>query len=151
MRFYNNVAYCLIAALLTFVPLSPAMADSANDVAKRLNAEWNAAFNNDNAAGVAALYAEDAVLSPGNGKTLKGRDEIQQLFQDFIDNGVHGHSIEIVEARQVGDVLYEVAHWQAHGTAEDGSQTTFGGILTNTFERNDEGDWKSRAHVWNVK
>ena len=151
MRLYNNTANWLMAALLAFMPLSSALADSASDVAKRLNAEWNTAFNNGNAAGVAALYAEDAVLSPGNGKILKGRDAVQQLFQDFIDNGVHGHSIEIIEARQVGDVLYEVARWQAHGTAEDGSQTTFGGILTNTFERDEEGDWKSRAHVWNVK
>lgn len=151
MRCNNNIVNWLIAALLTFVPLSPALADSATEVAKRLNSDWNTAFNNGDAAGVAALYAKDAVLSPGNGKTLKGRDAVQQLFQSYIDNGVHDHSIEVIEARQVGDVLYEVARWQAHGTAEDGSRTTFGGILSNTFERDEQGDWQSRAHVWNVK
>ncbi len=122
----------------------------ATDLAKQLNDKWNAAFNRGDAAGVADLYAEDAVLSPGNGEALKGRDAIQGLFQSFIDNGVHDHSIDVIEAHQSGDVLYEVAKWKAHGKDEKSKPVSFGGILVNTFRQNAEGQWRSHLHVWNA-
>ena len=34
------------------------------------NAEWNKALNSGNAKGLAELYAENAILSPGNGNCL---------------------------------------------------------------------------------
>lgn len=136
--------------LLAFMPLSQAFAGEAAQLAAELNDTWNAAFNRGDAAAVAALYAEDAILSPGNGEILKGRDAIRGLFQGFIDNGVHDHSIEVIKARQSGNVLYEVARWQAHGTDANGETTTFGGILVNTFHQGDDGTWQSHAHVWNA-
>ena len=123
---------------------------SVSELAKQLNDKWNAAFNRGDAAGVADLYADDAVLSPGNGEVLKGRDAIQGLFQSFIDNGVHDHTIDIIEAHQSGDVLYEVAKWQAHGKDENGKSVSFGGVLVNTFRHNAEGHWRSHLHVWNA-
>ncbi|MEX2524762.1 MAG: SgcJ/EcaC family oxidoreductase [Gammaproteobacteria bacterium] len=141
---------CLSAFLLAWLAVSPALAGNATDRAEKLNEKWNTAFNQGDATAVAALYAEDAILSPGNGETIKGRAAIQELFQGFIDNGVHDHSIEVIEAHQSGDVLYEVARWQAHGTNENGETTSFGGILANTFYRDEEGNWRSRLHIWNM-
>ncbi len=47
-----------------FLPLmllgSPAKADDAKTIAQRLDDSWVAAYNKDDAAGVAALYASDA-------------------------------------------------------------------------------------------
>ncbi|MDZ7737375.1 MAG: SgcJ/EcaC family oxidoreductase [Gammaproteobacteria bacterium] len=151
MRINRNIIHWAMSLMLASVPLSPALAgDSAEQLAAELNGQWNAAFNRGDAAAVAALYAEDATLSPGNGETLEGRDSIRELFQSFIDNGVHDHSIEIIEAHQSGDVLYEVARWQAHSTDADGEPTSFGGVLLNTFRRGADGVWRSHVHVWNA-
>jgi uncharacterized protein (TIGR02246 family) len=119
-------------------------------VIEGLNSAWNKAFNSGNAAAVAALYDEKATLSPGNGKTLVGRAEIEKLFKSFIDNGVNKHSIQIIDARRKGDLAYEVARWSANGPEKDGKKQTFGGVLINVFQRGADGKWKSVSHVWNA-
>ena len=119
-------------------------------VIESLNSTWNDTFNGGDAAAVAALYAEDATLSPGNGQTLVGRAEIENLFKSFIDAGVHNHTIEIIAAHGNGDFAYEVAKWSANGAEQDGAKPTFGGILVNVFRRGDDGKWQSQTHVWNA-
>jgi uncharacterized protein (TIGR02246 family) len=115
-----------------------------------LNATWNAAFNSGNAAAVAALYTEQATLSPGNGQTLIGRSAIEQLFKSFIDSGVHQHSIEVIDAYGNDVLVYQVAKWNAYGAEVDGSSPSFGGILMSVAEKDATGVWKTRSHVWNV-
>lgn len=115
-----------------------------------VNDKWNSAFNSGDANAVAALYAEDARLSPGDGRVLTGRAAIENLFQSFIDNGVHNHTIEIIETHGDGNVAYEVAKWSANGAEKDGQKPTFGGILVHVFHRGDDGNWKSQTHIWNA-
>lgn len=115
-----------------------------------LNVQWNAALNSGNAKALAALYAEDATLSPGNGKTLMGRAAIEQLFQSFVDNGVHNHTLEIVQVSGDEHCIAQVAKWSANGAEKDGIKPSFGGITMNVLTRDKQGKWQSRAHVWNV-
>ncbi|MDX1605431.1 MAG: DUF4440 domain-containing protein, partial [Candidatus Competibacterales bacterium] len=67
--------------------------------AEELAAAWDEAFNAGDTAAVAAMYAEDARLSPGDGRVLEGRAAVQELFQGFIDYGVNNHMIEVISAR----------------------------------------------------
>ena len=123
--------------------------DEARRTIERLNADWNAAFNRRDAAGLAALYHEQAVVSPGNGQAVVGRAGIQKLFQGFFDAGAHHHGIEVIQAGGKGDLLYEVAKWSAHLPEKDGQKPVLGGILVHHFERT--GDrWHSTSHVWNA-
>ena len=114
------------------------------------NAEWNKALNSGNVAKLAALYAENATLSPGNGKTLVGRAEIESLFQGFVDGGVHNHTLEIVELGGSEKIIYQVARWSAQGAETKGETPTFGGITTSVFEQSTDGNWLARTHIWNV-
>lgn len=120
------------------------------EIAESLNNQWNEAFNSADPSSVAALYDENAVLSPGNGKVLVGKEAIEGLFRSFIDNGVHGHSIDLVSAHINGNNLYEIAKWSAYGVANEGQRPVYQGILINVFQRDEKGQWKSHAHVWNV-
>ena len=147
----------LLIVLLTFFVCAfglsgPVLAADSNmqTVVEGLNSTWNKAFNKGDASAVAALYHEKATLSPGNGKTLVGRAEIEKLFKSFIDNGVHNHAIEIVDVHGKGDFAYEVAKWSAKGREKDGKEPTFGGVLINVFQRGADGKWKSLSHVWNT-
>ncbi len=148
MRFHIFPAAALAAAVLTATPVLAE--ETAHEVAVSLGLAWDEDFNRADAAALAEHYAEDAVLSPGNGEILEGREEIQGLFQSFLDNGVHSHRIEIVRADHTGDLLVQTGHWQAEGTDGDGNAITFGGVLTTSFRRTDAGDWEMVSHVWNM-
>ena len=114
------------------------------------NAEWNKALNSGNVKGLAALYTENAILSPGNGVTLVGRAEIEVLFKSFVDAGVHNHTLEIVEVGGSDKMNYQVARWNAQGAETNGEVPTFGGITTSVFEQSSNGNWLARTHIWNV-
>jgi uncharacterized protein (TIGR02246 family) len=113
------------------------------------NATWNEAFNSKDMDKLSALYAENATLSPGNGKVLVGRAEIRQLFNSFIEGGVHHHTLEIIEVGGSDNLIYQVAKWSAQGAAVDGKTPTFGGITTSVLEQNADGMWLTRTHIWN--
>jgi uncharacterized protein (TIGR02246 family) len=114
------------------------------------NLEWNNALNSGDVKGLAALYTENATLSPGNGKTLVGRDEIENLFKGFVDGGVHNHALEVINVGGSGKMIYQVAKWSAQGAEANGETPTFGGITTSILEQNSDGKWLARSHVWNV-
>jgi len=114
------------------------------------NAAWNDAFNSRDMEKLAGFYAENATLSPGNGQALVGREAVAGLFRSFIEAGVHSHTLETVEVGGDSNTIFQVAKWSAKGAAADGVTPEFGGITMNVLERNAEGNWITRAHVWNA-
>lgn len=114
------------------------------------NAEWNKALNSGNVKDLAALYTENAILSPGNGVTLVGRAEIEGLFKSFVDAGVHNHTLEIIEVGGSDKMIYQVARWSAQGAEANGETPSFGGITTSVLEQSADGNWLARTHVWNA-
>ncbi|EKV26153.1 hypothetical protein C882_2921 [Caenispirillum salinarum AK4] len=117
----------------------------------QINEKWNRAFNSGDAEGLAALYAPDAVVSPGNGQVVQGRDAIRDLFQAFIDSGAGNHELTPVVVGSKGPGLHQVAEWSALGGEQDGERPAFGGIMMNVYERDPQtGEWLSQSHVWNT-
>ena len=114
------------------------------------NAKWNKALNSGNVKELAALYTENATLSPGNGKTIVGRAEIENLFKGFVDGGVLNHTLEIIEVGGTGKMIYQVAKWKAQGAEANGKTPSFGGITTSVLEQGSDGNWLTRTHIWNV-
>lgn len=142
----------LVASTLT-VACSQKTEDTKNSAAATIeaaNAEWNKALNSGDVKGLAALYTENATLSPGNGKVLVGRAEIENLFKSFVDGGVHNHSLEIIEVGGSDKMIYQVARWSAQGAEANGETPSFGGITTSVLEQGSDGTWSTRIHVWNV-
>lgn len=147
LRLFKNIS--LMAALICSSALSYAMDDK--QLAGQLNQKWDQTFNQSDAKGLAALYGENAIISPGNGTVLKGSEAIQNLFQSFLDNGVHSHKIEAIEVFRDRNTLYQVSNWQASGKAQDGVTPTFGGVVTLVSKLNEQGEWKLQVHSWNMK
>lgn len=119
-------------------------------ILEAINVTWNAAFNSGDIKGLVSLYAEDAILSPGDGKVLVGREEIEKLFNSFIDGGVHDHTLEIVESGATDNMMYQVARWGAKGAETNGETPAFGGITTNVLQKNADGQWLTKTHIWNA-
>ncbi|MDT8371680.1 MAG: SgcJ/EcaC family oxidoreductase [Gammaproteobacteria bacterium] len=135
--------------MLMALPLQAGEYD-ADNVVKQANQKWNQAFNQADAQALAALYADDASLSPGNGAILRGHNEIAGLFQGFFDNGVHNHRIEAVDVIASGKQITQIGHWQAEGQDETKNTISFGGVLVTVLKQNDQGEWKVQSHVWNM-
>ena len=124
--------------------------DHMKAIVKEGNLAWNVALNSGNVNSLAALYAEDATVSAGDGKTIVGRAAIEELFNGFIDNGVHNHSLEIIQVKGSGNMIYQVTKWSANGAETNGVKPSFGGITMCTLLQSDDDEWLISAHVWNA-
>jgi len=120
-------------------------------IVENANVAWNIAFNSKDINALVELYANSAILSPGNGAVLTGHEEITGLFKSFFDGGVNSHTLEIVKVEGFGNVIYQVAKWSAKGAEVDGVKPIFGGITTSVMNKTTEGKWEVKSHVWNVK
>jgi uncharacterized protein (TIGR02246 family) len=137
-------------ALLAFAASQPALAqgDAAKSV-EAANATWDKAFNSGDAHALAALYDEKAVVSPGNGKAVKGRADIEKLFKGAFDAGFRDHKTEVVAAHRDGKVIYETANWSAV-SEKDGKKTEYKGVLLKVMTLGSDGKWRASAHTWNA-
>jgi uncharacterized protein (TIGR02246 family) len=143
----------LLGASLSLASYTQAYANEATgakQITKSINVEWNKRFNDGDSEGLAKLYSEDAILSPGNGAVLSGREAVKELFKSFIDNGVSNHQIETVNVYQQGDQIVQVANWQAQGSNEKGEVVTFGGVLMSVLVKTSGGEWVTQSHIWNM-
>lgn len=72
------------------------------------NETFMAAFSAGDAAGVAAMYTDDAVLYPPNSEALVGPEAIVGFFQGAMDAGIVRAILETTEALGMGDMAVEV-------------------------------------------
>lgn len=145
-----QIVFAALAVLFNSSLIHAESNTDKRDVVEALNSQWNKAFNSGNPASVASLYDKNAILSPGNGEVLVGQVAIEKLFRSFIENGVHDHTIEVIDIHHDGNTLYEVAKWHAYGVEKDGIKPEFGGILVNVFQIDNNGKWRSHLHTWNT-
>ena len=80
--------FLLLACALAFAGCGPKapVADSGADVAavESAAADWEQAYNDKDADGVAAIYAEDAQLLPQGAPAVKGRAAIREHYANEI-------------------------------------------------------------------
>jgi uncharacterized protein (TIGR02246 family) len=143
----RSAALAVCAALLTFPSAVLGQADPDAQVGvKEATMAWQAAWNAGNGAGIAALYAEDAVILPPGGDAVKGSEAIAAFWQAAIDASP-GTTVELkqTELHNLGDVAVEVGSFV--DTAADGSHADHGKYLV-LWKRID-GEWKLVRDIWN--
>ncbi len=144
----KRFAYVLAGAafLLAGCPPGGRAIDTAADeaVLEAKGVEWEELFNAGDAAGIAALYGENAMLYPPNMPPVEGRAGIQDLFQEFIDTGA---SIELAyeETGVDGDLGYRIGAWALTGS--DGEGIDNGHFLEIWSRVN--GEWMFERDIWN--
>jgi len=119
-------------------------------IVESANTAWNQALNTGNAKALSNQYVENATLSPGDGKVLVGRTEIESLFKSFVANGVHNHTLEVVNVGGSGNMIYQISKWSANGAEANGKVPAFGGITTSVLIKGADGKWLTQSQVWNV-
>jgi uncharacterized protein (TIGR02246 family) len=140
MRRITNLVICLVLFA------APAMAQQKPSIQK-INEEWMAAFNKGDAAGVAALYSEDAYILPNGAEMTKGRRAIEAYFKNSV--------------RQLGDAKLKTVDLQSLGpgsarevgtfnfkTKGDSPQEVVGKYVA--VWRKMGGQWKLITDIWNM-
>jgi len=153
-----------LAAVLVLAACAPsgragadtAMADSASQAQAhaaykaQLVDGWSQKFNAGDAAGLAALYAPDAVRYPSDAAPVRGRAAIQASFeQEFGSYGSYKETAQTDELHGSGDGLVEIGSWSLEGTAAEGGQAIGQSGEYMIFARRDaDGNWKIHREMW---
>jgi ketosteroid isomerase-like protein len=116
---------------------------------RRAQDAWNVAFNRGDAAGVAALYTQNATLLPPTHSVIKGTVAIRDFWQSLITAGFKDHGIEMLEAEAEGGFAIGSGKWSANGPGEDGKVQRFQGLVVTVMRRQGDGAWKACLHTWN--
>lgn len=138
----------LLCGTLLFLP-SSALGQKASDVEAAIHrgtAAWAAAWNAGDAAGIAALYAEDAVVMAPGGEPAKGRAAIQEAMMGALQaTGGSQMKIEPLEIMAGDGMAVEVGRFVE--TAADGSHRDHGRYVA--VWKNVGGKWMLYRDIWN--
>jgi uncharacterized protein (TIGR02246 family) len=90
-------------------------APADDEALRQISRDWKDAYNNGNAAQVAALYAEDAYYLTQHFATgiLHGRAAMQAYVQRGVDAHYHVDTIDVVMTECHGDFAYTVTRYES--------------------------------------
>jgi uncharacterized protein (TIGR02246 family) len=112
---------------------------------------WESAALAGDAASLAALYAEDAIVQPPNAPRLTGRAGIETGFAEMFAATPFTAvtiSTDAVEVSASGDLAYAYGTYTATVTLPDGTAIDDTGKWLSVHENRD-GDWLFVADNWN--
>jgi len=104
-----------------------------------------AALNKGDAMAVSDCYTSDAKLMQPNGQSVEGRENIRQLFSEWMKNGVPAFSIKTIEVWGDENQLTAEEEWKF--TDKDGKIVDKGKAL-ELFKMED-GKWKLYRDCYN--
>jgi uncharacterized protein (TIGR02246 family) len=126
-------------AIAVAVPAYLAGQQSVTPEYQRVMDAFTAAYNKADAAGIGAIYAEDALRVAPDGTVLSGRAAVQQNYGASLAGPMKGASIKLTatESRQLtSDIHVAVGTWEITG----GQAGPISGKYINTLVRKD-GKW----------
>ena len=116
------------------------------------NDAWASAATAGDAAGITALYTDDAyVLIPGM-DLVHGSAEIESSFRSWFDQVTIEEvtiDVEHVDVAESGDIAYVVGTYSDRGTTADGTAIAESGKFAAVFE-NVDGEWLMVVDGWNA-
>ena len=106
------------------------------------------AYGRGDAKAVAAFYTEDAIAFPPGAAMVKGRQAIQQMWQETMDSGVKSLSFTVIDVGASGDLAHET------GTAlmnvqPAGKEPTTASVKYVVVWKKQGNDWKLHRDIWN--
>jgi uncharacterized protein (TIGR02246 family) len=123
----------------------------ADDVASRAEIEtlrsgWKAAADKKDAAAVAALYADDAVLVTTESPPANGKAAIQATLTQMLGT-VSNTTIDSKDLVIAGNDAYDYGSFKQDVKAADGKTSTAAGYYMVSIKKQADGSWKIYRHV----
>ena len=138
------------AGLLLWSSAAAAQVSMARQAIETANQQFLDALGRGNAAGCAAVYAENAKIFPSNSPMLSGRKAIQEFWQGAIDSGLKGATLTIVELEEHGDMAIEVGAYTLDLRPKGGPPAKDEGKYVVVWKRQGDGSWKLAIDIFNT-
>ena len=138
------VALAISLALPTFAQQTNTPDPLLRQVADALSKKFDEAWNNNDAAGLAALFTEDAVLVTNRGP-IYGRDAIERMYADLFEQVHFSNHIAKQDAPHiigtVGNEMWGNGEWSATIKGKNWGPKDLKGYWGDVFVRQGD-DWK---------
>ena len=109
---------------------------------------WLKAFNSGDAAGVAALYGQNARLLPPNSDIVEGRAALEPFFQGFLDTGAK-LSFDLIQVYETPEVCTAVGRYEMTSPAGSGGSERDLGKYIEVWVRQADGSWLIEDDIFN--
>lgn len=139
----------IIGLTLCLVAPAALAAESVEDAIAAANQQFVAAFNQGDAAAVAARYTEDAALLPPGEARVDGNAAIAAYWKGAIEAGFKDLTLNAVEVTDGGGTAAEVGIFtMGVPTADQGPQQATGKYIV-LWQRGADGQWRIHRDMWN--
>lgn len=142
---------CALFFTLTAFIDGAAQAADGKQVVQAANQQWLAAFNSGKAAALPGMYTTDAVLLADGSEPITGREGIQKYWEGALKMGLKDHSFAPLMVKQEGNVAYQAATWTLMAPKEGGGSTQATGSAVHVLEKQPDGKWLIKVHIYNTK
>jgi len=141
------------ALFLTFATVIAGAVHAADgkQVVETANRQWLAAFNSGKAEALPAMYTTDAILLADGSEPIKGREGIQKYWEGALKMGLKDHTFAPITMKQDGKVAYQAATWTLMAPKEGGGSTQATGSAVHVLEKQPDGKWLIKVHIYNTK
>jgi uncharacterized protein (TIGR02246 family) len=143
--------YRAFVASLTLLILiaSSVCAEDLRSAIEEANAQFLEAFNKPNPIGFLPLYTPDSVLLFQGAPPKIGPEAIMAFWESRIKAGARDHTFEIVSVWADGKYAYQIAKAGIQLIPQTGPKTVISGYTVRIFERQSDGMWKTKVHMFN--
>jgi ketosteroid isomerase-like protein len=136
-----------LALLLLLGVASPARADQLSDDMATLNARWDAAINGADFDALLPMYSSDAELMPPGTRPVTGSVAIRSFFAAR-GTSVRDHHLQLASVVAFGNYAYTTSRVTATFVKDGSEPATIAGSTVRLLERQDNGTWKIKSHMF---
>jgi uncharacterized protein (TIGR02246 family) len=104
---------------------------------------------NQDAAGLASLYAEDGRFLPPNMEPCEGRSAIQAAMQQLLDMGARSLDVEPLDVREAGEMTIEYGRYTLGIEPDGGAAVSDVGKYVVVHEAQHDGSTKIALDIFN--
>ena len=154
----HNMCLCAVAltSMLTFAGCRPKpQTEQKRDVAAdikaidALRAQFAAAYNSNDAAAVAAYFADDAILMLPNQAAIEGRQGIQAMLEAYFKENAAKIAHTPLETQVAGDWAFDRGNLTVTVTPKSGKPMEESLKYLVILKRQPDGSWKVHADINN--
>lgn len=161
VKLARSVTMLAAIGLLTACQTEPAEQTGATEEAadasgvrseiESINDRYEQALLAQDAATIAAIYTDDAVVLPPSNRRTEGRAAIESMFTSWFGQMPPSDTFTLTSDQLVlaesGDIAYEIGTYQTSGSSTTGETYEESGKYLAVWE-NVDGEWKMAADMW---
>ena len=139
----------LAVTFLVSCTTAPPPDTTAEDIQalKAASGQYVEAFNQGDAAAVAALFTEGAKYLPPNRPMILDREGIQASVQASFDAGAGDLQATVIDLHVSGDMAHDVGKYSLTVQPEEGEAFSISGKFVTIWKR-ENGSWKIDVDIW---